>query len=231
MLYEVWKEYGILEELTAKPKMELFNLYSKEDSIFLKACEIFEAGFHEKASEIFSELLVKEPENIDYAFAFSVCNFHLHSLEKTILLLNKCVFISNSYHCYFHYFGFNLCMNLFKKTGEEKFFERAKFLYPEGLKSSENLENEALPSFKNLCIFQDSKTRKLPEMEAFEVSEKEHYEYHLLTAKIYFLRGLCFQMKGKLEIAKVDFEKALNMENKNPFNETIKKHYDVLRLP
>jgi tetratricopeptide (TPR) repeat protein len=202
----LWLEYGLDIALQEKPnfKAQTF-LYTNPEG---------------------SNILQKDEKDIDLNLALACYYFNEGLLDKALELLNKCVYISNSYHCYFHYFGFNLGMKIWEKTGDEEFRKRAEFLYPRG----EQIMEDFLPPYKDICIFKYSTCFKgffsnniITLKEAFERSEREHFAYHLVSADIFFLRGLVWKYKNRPEIAKVDFEKALKMEGQNPKNELIRK--------
>ncbi len=217
MIYQnLSQEYKVKEVLLERGEFKVENfLYTNLEQLNLK------------------ESLEIDDKNIDLNLALACHYYNKNALEKSLKLLNKCVYISNSYHCYFHYFGFNLGMKIWSKTGEDFYKKKAEFLYPNGGDISE----EFLPAYKDVCIFRESTCFRLFFSEridclktAFERSEEEHLTYHLLSADVFFLRGLIWRDLNKPEIAKVDFEKALKMESKNPKNDIILKEISKLRI-
>ncbi len=206
----IWQEYGIEESVVnfAKFKPQSF-LYTK----------------------IEEETPLQDDENdIDKSLALASFYFNENAMQKALKTLDKCVFISNSYHCYFHYFGFNLATKLWLLNGNEAYKKKADFLYPTGTFKEETIGEDFLPAYKDICIFKEStcfkailqNDEKILE-EAFTRSEKEHFNYHLVTADIFLLRALVWKALNKPEIANIDLEKALKMEGKNPRNPEISK--------
>ena len=215
--FDISKHYSLTEALLEKQKISTVNLYTdlKQDV----------------SLEELLAMLKEDGKNIDINLAIALFYYHNNVGEKAMKFANECVFISNSYHSYFHYFGFNLGMKIYEQTKEEEFKNKALFFYPRGGEPSEDF----LPSYKNLCIFEGSDLHKsfysndvAVLKEAFKKSSTEHLLYHIVSADIFLLRGLLWKEFNKPEIARVDFEKALKMEPKNPKNALIKRELQKL---
>ena len=228
------QDYKIEEGFVGKPRtFEILNLYSNQDATFLNGVQFYKEGSFKQSLEVFSQASKKEPGNLDYILALATCLLTIGSLNEALLQAHKAVNLVNKYHCHFHYFGFNLCMKIAKLAQEpEEFLKRAEFLYPEGFKTlmEPNIKGDALPEFKDLCIFLNSTTQKMCEEEnleaflkALEISEEEHFNYHLIASQAHFIRGMIFKLQKSPEIAKIEFEKALKMEAKNPYKHLILK--------
>ena len=164
-------------------------------------------------------------KNLDINLAIANFYYQDNSLKKALDFANKSVLISNSYHSYFHYFGFNIATKIYKQNNQNKYKDQALFFYPHGTQ----IEESFLPPYKNLCIFENSDLHKNFYSydidilkQTFEQSCEEHLRYHLITADIFLLRGMIWKELNKPEIARVDLEKALKMELKNPKNDLIK---------
>lgn len=209
----------------------ILNFYNKNSFNFTNSIK----SYKEEKYEQIIETLEYNEQDIDHNILYSMCFIKLHRIKKALHYANKAILIGNSYHAFFHYFGFNVSINLYNLTKEERYFKKAEFLYKEGLK--ENLEiwqdcmKDAIKSDfqKDICIFQTSRTMQLALkkdtiLEAYEQSNIEHFEFHLSYALAYFLRGLCFLFQNQKETAKMDFEKAKTMELQNPFNSVIEAH-------
>jgi tetratricopeptide (TPR) repeat protein len=249
MFVDILEEFSISELSFNYPAPKLTILYAEEGD-FLAALNLYNQSRFEEALKIFHKLSLEEPQNINYINGCACTYFSLKAYEKALECYNKAMNISNSYHCHFHYFGFNVSYNIAlisKCLGDmesfEKYTNKARFFYNEGYKSATNTlqktMKDCLPPFKDVCIFKESSLEQnIIKAEEFyiacqyemalkefyyilQINEEQHFKYHLHAAELHFNRGMCFKILGSSEIARVDFEKALKMESNNPNHDKI----------
>lgn len=241
-----------LEGISKTHTLPNINTFYEAGSDFNFAYDLYKEGRHTEVIEALKITLDVQELSLK-AFSY----FALGAYEGALNILNKVILTCGSYHCYFHYFGFNTLSNLIvisQQLNYEKlnlFLEKAEFLYKHGFakgidfKSPEDFKKDLLPKNKNICIFNESHllqkingacdlyekrdfAQSLKQFESiFEENEVEHYSYHIFLSNQHYLRGLCFEILGMQEVARVDFEKALLMERKNPFNSQIK--YEITK--
>lgn len=202
------------EFYTTQPVLpQVLSLYSHNCVNFLTANREFEKGNLHNALQ-----LLKDEGSLDENLLKALIYLKANSVNKALNAVKKAIFIVNKYHSHFHFLGFDLNMAAFKRTGEEVYFKKAEFLYKPGLVSGEEVNFVPLQEERNLCIFKNIEASTIESVEA------EHYNFHVSAAAAHFLHGLCYKFLTKPEIARVEFEKALKMEPKNPFNSVILKY-------
>lgn len=230
-MYFNLSDWSIETHYSKAIQLPALNLYNQNNSQFLHAIKLYSEGKYQEVIQTINAI----EEDVDYNLLLASCYFQLNSINKALEFANKAIFICNSYHALFHYFGFNISINLYNSTRERKYLEKAEFLYKEGMKEDltkwRNPMIDAIAgSFqKDLCIFSNSKVMMLAStreglLQAFTESNLQHYSFHLSYALAHFIRGLCFLRFNKKEVANIEFEKAINMEPKNPMNSEFNKH-------
>lgn len=196
-------------------------------------------------------LLSKNTNNVDFCLLYGFALFSQNKFNEAIKYLQKSVYILNQYHCHYHYIGAGLNHNkalIFKnlKMQDEvdACLKRRDFLHPvkKDLSNILNIEEDMLPEHcfdKNLFIFKNSNlniiinnaldcynSNKLKESlrfyeEAIQICDRQHFSYHCCLSLHFYLRGLIFEKLGMLDVARYDYNKALEQDVKNPLNKLI----------
>lgn len=249
----VGSEFNIAESLiSSRSPIEfiLLGMFSKKIAIALEYCKKQE--FIKVIESLKGCLCLNAATLKAYAY------FNLALYQDTLEVIKEAIKIGGNFHSSFHYFGFNLTATLFyisqnmQSKNRDSYENRAKFLYKIGyehsfkFKSISDFEKDLLPFNElSLCIFKESpshielnrgfKIYKQNQLEGFNIfneilkkSEEEHYKYHIFMANLYYLHGLALTFTGDKGFAKMEFEKALNMEPTNSFNFIIKRHMKKL---